>query len=215
MSDDRADQQLGSDGVRRQRPAYTESQVIMSTVKAVVPFVMTYGMFMMFHGGGSPGGAFQGGALIASVFLMIAFAFGIDSTREWLSNSIVVGLGGLGVLIFGGLSLGTIALGGNFLEYTVYEPVFGSILGLDEVGFVKYGMEAVEIGGIAFIVAGILMGLFFLLAAGFNPEGVHDGNVVGDDAVATDGSGRVGDSDQVAEPGRDDSTNPEEVRSDD
>ena len=184
MSDDRADQQLGSDGVRRQRPAYTESQVIMSTVKAVVPFVMTYGLFMMFHGGGSPGGAFQGGALIASVFLMIAFAFGIESTREWLSNTIVVGLGGLGVLIFGGLSLGTIALGGNFLEYAVYEPVFGSILGLDEVGFVKYGMEAVEIGGIAFIVAGILMGLFFLLAAGFNAEGVHDGSV-----VATDGSG--------------------------
>ena len=184
MSDDRADTKLDGDGVRRQRPSYTESQVIMSTVKAVVPFVMTYGLFMMFHGGGSPGGAFQGGALIASVFLMIAFAFGIESTREWLSNTIVVGLGGFGVLIFGGLSLGTIALGGNFLEYTVYEPVFGSILGLDEVGFVKYGMEAVEIGGIAFIVAGILMGLFFLLAAGFNPDGVHDGSV-----VATDGSG--------------------------
>lgn len=193
MSDDRADNApdslgrrdaVGDDEISRQRPVYTESQVIMSTVKAVVPFIMTYGLFMMFHGGGSPGGAFQGGALVAAVFLMIAFAFGIESTREWLSNTVVVGLGGLGVLIFGGLALGTIALGGNFLEYAVYEPTFGSLLGLEPVEFVKWGMEAVEIGGIAFIVAGILMGLFFLLAAGFNPTGVHDGQT-----VATDGSG--------------------------
>lgn len=182
MSDDRADGRLDeerprrdTDGISRQRPAYTESQVIMTTVKAVVPFVLTYGLFITFHGAGSPGGGFQGGALIASVFLMIAFAFGIESTREWLSNTVVVGLGTVGVLIFGVIALGPIALGGAFLEYTVYEPLLGDLLGLDEVGFVKYGMEAVEIGGIAFIVSGILMGLFFVLAAGYDPEGVHDG----------------------------------------
>ncbi len=203
MSEKSADKRLENSEVSRQRPAYTESQVIMTTVKAVVPFIMTYGLYMMFHGGGSPGGAFQGGALIASVFLMIAFAFGIESTREWLSNTIVVGLGGFGVLIFGGLALGTIALGGNFLEYAVYEPVFGPLLGLDEVGFVKYGMEAVEIGGIAFIVAGILMGLFFLLAAGFNPDGVHDGSAVVTDGAGVDETRDTADRDTTAEKGGD------------
>ena len=168
MSSDPADNDTGGT-ITRQRPVYTESQVIMTTVKAVIPFVLTYGLFITFHGTGSPGGGFQGGALIASVVLMMAFAFGIESTRGWLSNALVVGLGTVGVAIFAGIALVPMALGENFLEYTAYYPVLGDILGLKEYEFVKYGMEAVEIGGIALIVAGVLMGLFFALAAGVTP----------------------------------------------
>ena len=167
MSSDRLDGD--TNGIARQRPMYTESQVIMTTVKAVIPFVLTYGLFITFHGTSSPGGGFQGGALVASVVLMIAFAFGIESTREWLSNTLVVGLGTVGVAIFAGIALVPMALGENFLDYTAYYPVLGDTLGLKEYEFVKYGMEAVEIGGIAFIVSGVLMGLFFALAAGVTP----------------------------------------------
>ena len=170
MSDDRDGSRLDGDGVLRQRPIYTESQVIMTTVKAVIPFVMTYGLFITFHGADTPGGGFQGGAIIASVFLMIAFAFGIESTRTWLSNTLVVGLGTVGVFLFGAIGFGPLLLGGSFLEYTRYEPVLGDLLGLKEYEFVKYGMEAVEIVGIAFIVSGVLMGLFFALAAGYSPS---------------------------------------------
>ena len=167
---DRDGSRLDGDGVLRQRPVYTESQVIMTTVKAVIPFVMTYGLYITFHGADTPGGGFQGGAIIASVFLMIAFAFGIESTRAWLSNTVVVGLGSAGVLLFAAIGFGPVLLGENFLEYTAYYPVFGSVLGLKEYEFVKYGMEAVEILGIAFIVSGILMGLFFALAEGYSSE---------------------------------------------
>ena len=153
---------------------YTESQVIMTTVKTVIPFVLTYGLFITFHGTSSPGGGFQGGALIASVMLMIAFAFGIESTRRSLSNRLIVGLGTIGVVIFATIALVPMALGGNFLEYTAYYPVLGTTLGLKRYEFVKYGMEAVEIGGIAFIVAGVLMGLFFALAAGVTPPPTDD-----------------------------------------
>ncbi|MGM0605348.1 MAG: MnhB domain-containing protein [Halobacteriota archaeon] len=164
---------MDPDGVARQRPAYTESQVIMTTVKVIVPFVLTYGLFTVFHGADSPGGGFQGGAIIAAVVLMIAFAFGIDATREWISNVALVGLATLGVAIFGGIALGSVALGGAFLEYPGYgalEP----IIALKPYEWTKWGMEAVEIGGIAFIVAGVLMGLFFLLAAGYDPNGNDD-----------------------------------------
>jgi len=143
--------------VERQRSPYTESQVIMSTVKVMAPFVFTFGLFITFHGADSPGGGFQGGAIIAAVVLMIAFAFGIEATRDWLRNTVVVALAAGGVVVFGGVGLVTLALGGNFLEYArlpVKTPV-------------KYGMEAIEIGGIAAIVSGVLVGLFFLLAAGF------------------------------------------------
>jgi multicomponent Na+:H+ antiporter subunit B len=150
--------------VERQRSPYTESQVIMSAVKVMAPFVFTFGLFITFHGAGSPGGGFQGGAIIAAVILMIAFAFGIEATREWLSNAVVVALAAGGVVVFGGIGVVALALGGNFLEYArlpIENPV-------------KYGMEAIEIGGIAAIVSGVLVGLFFLLAAGFATAEVNE-----------------------------------------
>ncbi|SEH55237.1 multicomponent Na+:H+ antiporter subunit B [Halopenitus malekzadehii] len=144
--------------IQRQQTPYTESQVIMSTVKVVAPFALTFGLFVTFHGADSPGGGFQGGAIAAAVVLMIAFAFGIDATREWFTNVVVVGLAVGGVLVFGGIGLVGLVDGGTFLEYArlpIPHPV-------------KYGMEGVEILGIAPIVAGVLVGLFFLLAAGFD-----------------------------------------------
>ena len=187
MSSDRLNGDTSSDTrVARQRPLYSESQVIMTTVKAVIPFVLTYGLFITFHGTSSPGGGFQGGALIASVVLMIAFAFGIESTRTWLSNTLVVVLATLGVAIFAGIALVPMALGENFLDYTAYYPVLGDTLGLKEYEFVKYGMEAVEIGGIAFIVSGVLMGLFFALAAGMTPpSGTDDADTAADTGADT------------------------------
>ncbi|MFD1571094.1 MnhB domain-containing protein [Halorubrum laminariae] len=160
------------DSNERQGTPYTESQVIMPTVKIVAPFAFTYGLFVTFHGGGSPGGGFQGGAIMAAVVFMIAFAFGIESTRTWLANTVVVALAVGGALAFAGIGLVPVALGGAFLQYDLL-PIP-----------IKYGLEAVEIIGIAPLVAGVLMGLFFLLANGFALGG--DGFEPDDPADATD-----------------------------
>ena len=136
---------------------YVESQVIMTTVKVVAPFVLTYGLFVTFHGADAPGGGFQGGAIVGATVLMIAFAFGIESTRRWLGNWIVVGLATGGVAVFTLVGLGSMLLGGSFLEYGEY-PIYHAT---------KYGIEAVEIGGIALIVSGVVVGLFFATAAGY------------------------------------------------
>ena len=139
-----------------ERGTYTESEVIMSTVRVVTPFVLTFGLYVTFHGADSPGGGFQGGALVGTVVLMLAFAFGIDSTRRWLGRQAVTAVACLGLLIFAGIGFGSVVMGGGFLEYDLY-PLKKSA---------KYGIEAVEIGGIALIVGGVITGLFFLTAAG-------------------------------------------------
>ncbi|SMO79039.1 MnhB domain-containing protein [Halorubrum cibi] len=174
------------DSETRQGPPYTESQVIMSTVKVVAPFAFTYGLFVTFHGGGSPGGGFQGGAITAAVVFMIAFAFGIESTRQWLANTVVVALAVGGTLVFAGLGLVPVARGGAFLQY--------DLLPLPYLDPVKYGMEAVEIVGIAPIVSGVLVGLFFVLARGFNGEG--SGPPIGE-------RGYLGSTSEDAEPAAD------------
>ncbi|WP_254862682.1 MnhB domain-containing protein [Halovivax gelatinilyticus] len=143
---------------------YTESQVIMTAVKIIAPFTLTYGLFMTFHGADTPGGSFQGGAIIGVTILMLAFAFGIEPTRQWLKNSVLVGLVAGGVAVFVGVGLAAIALGGNFLQYDRFETVLGIPDGT------KWGMEAIEIGGIALIVAGVVVTLFFATAAGFPPK---------------------------------------------
>lgn len=143
---------------------YTESQVILTTVKIISPFTLTYGMFMALHGADSPGGGFQGGAIVGVTILMIAFAFGIEPTRQWLSNSAIVGLVVGGVAIFFSIGAATMVFGGKFLEYGRFE----SALGIPNGG--KWAMEAIEIGGITLIVAGVVITLFFSTAAGFTPE---------------------------------------------
>ncbi|MFW6449402.1 MAG: MnhB domain-containing protein [Halobacteriota archaeon] len=143
------------------RGAYTESPVIMTTVRVVSPLVMTFGLFITFHGADSPGGGFQGGVIIGTVVLLLAFAFGIDPTRAWVGHRPMAWLAAAGVAVFAGIGFATLVLGGAFLEYDRFPIPDAS----------KYGIEAVEIGGIAAIIIGVVMAIFFLTAAGFEEEG--------------------------------------------
>jgi multicomponent Na+:H+ antiporter subunit B len=134
---------------------YVESPIIMTTVRIVAPFVFTFGLFVMFHGADSPGGGFQGGVIVGTVILMLGIAFGIETTRGWVGPRAPVALIGVGVLTFVLVGVGSVLLGGAFLEYTVY-PVYKAS---------KYGIELVEFA-IGVVVSGIVSGLFFVIAAG-------------------------------------------------
>jgi len=142
------------------RAPYVESPIIMTTVRVVVPFVFTFGLFVMFHGANSPGGGFQGGVIVGTVVLLLGVAFGIATTRDWIGPRIPVAVVGLGVLTFVGIGAGSVLLGGGFLEYAVY--------GVKDA--TKYGIELVELA-IGAVVAGVVTGLFFAVSAGGRPGG--------------------------------------------
>jgi multicomponent Na+:H+ antiporter subunit B len=145
----------GDSGPDEPQAPYVESPIIMTTVRIIIPFVFTFGLFVMFHGADSSGGGFQGGVIVGTVVLMLGIAFGIETTREWVGPTLLVGLVSLGVLAFLVTGIGSLLLGGGFLDYSVY-PVPKSF---------KYGIEFVELA-IGLIVAGIVTGLFFVIAAG-------------------------------------------------
>lgn len=146
----------------RVRP-YTESVVIMTTVRVVAPFVLTFGLFLMLHGADSPGGGFQGGVVVAATVVMLAFAFGVGPTRRWLDRRAVtaVTVGGIG--FFGAIAVGSLAYDGALLQYDVY-PV-------DHAA--KIGIELVELG-IGATVTGAVVGLFFVTAAGIEGLGSRE-----------------------------------------
>jgi multicomponent Na+:H+ antiporter subunit B len=137
---------------------YVESPVIMTTVRVVTPFVFTFGLFVMFHGADSSGGGFQGGVIVGTVVLLLGIAFGIATTRDWIGPRFPIALVGLGVLTFAGIGVGSVVLGGGFLDYSAY--------GINHAS--AYGIELVELA-IGAIVAGIVTGLFFSIAAGREP----------------------------------------------
>jgi multicomponent Na+:H+ antiporter subunit B len=109
----------------------------------------------MFHGADSSGGGFQGGVIVGTVVFMLAIAFGIESTRTWAGPKRLIALISTGVLAFLLIGLGSVVLGGRFLEYGVY--------GIEDAS--KYGIEAVELA-IGLVVAGTVTGLFFVIASG-------------------------------------------------
>lgn len=131
----------------------------MTTVRVIAPFSLTYAVFLAFHGADTPGGSFQGGAIAGATVLMLAFAFGIDPTRDWLKNRTVVVLASGGIAMFALVGLIPMGFGGTFLEHAVYETSFGVKT--------KWGLEAIEVFGVAPIVSGVIVGLFFVIAAGF------------------------------------------------
>jgi multicomponent Na+:H+ antiporter subunit B len=137
------------------RSPYVESPIIMTTVRVITPFVFTFGLFVMFHGADTSGGGFQGGVIVGTVVFMLAIAFGIESTRIWTGAKLLIALISLGVLAFLLIGLGSVLLGGGFLEYSVY--------GFEDAS--KYGIEAVELA-IGLVVSGTVIGLFFVIASG-------------------------------------------------
>ncbi|WP_251330744.1 MnhB domain-containing protein [Haloplanus pelagicus] len=139
------------------RPPYVESTIIMTTVRVIAPFVLTLGVFVMFHGASSAGGGFQGGVIAATTVVMLGFAFGIEPIAAHLRNEHLAGLvlAGLGTFLLVGF--GGYLVGDTFLQVSAYETLFhhGS----------KYSIELVEVG-IGMVVAGVITGLFFLLGTG-------------------------------------------------
>ena len=133
------------------RRPYFESPVVMTTVRLIAPFTLTYGVFVTVHGAGSPGGGFQGGVIMASTVIMIAFAFGVGPTVDWADERVLAGLFATGVLAFGGVALVTLPFGGSLLRVDALP------------GSTKYAIEGVEVF-IGAVVSGVVTSLFFLLS---------------------------------------------------
>lgn len=137
----------------------SESVVITKTVRLVAPFIFTFGLFTMFHGASSVGGGFQGGVIVASVIVTIAFAFGLDQTGRWLDRTLLTTAAVVGVIVFASVGIGPKLFGGTFLELTTYPGKKGAL----------YAIEIIEIG-IGVTVAATVVVLFFEISGTFDTE---------------------------------------------
>ncbi len=102
---------LGEDKKKREKQVYPNFIVRVGS-RIIFPFILLFGSYIFIHGHLTPGGGFQGGAIIASGFLLLYLAYpGESVNRKRLSA--VEGLAGL---TFVGLGLwGLFTQGNSFL----------------------------------------------------------------------------------------------------
>lgn len=123
--------------------------------KLLIPFILLFALYVQFHGDFGPGGGFQAGVILASAVVFYALIQGLPATRKLVPEPLVESLMALGVLIYGGVGVAGMLLGGNFLDYFVLDT--NSVHGQHR------GIFWVEMG-VAVTVAGVMLKIFYMFA---------------------------------------------------
>ncbi len=137
-----------------------ESQdVIVKTVaRLLVPFIVVYALYVIMHGHYSPGGGFQGGVILAASFVLLAISHGLEKTRKRMSEKLAGIISSIGVLIYAGIGLLCLILGGKYLDY----GKLSGILSVVPSQARSLGILGVEIG-VALAVMGVMCIIFFTI----------------------------------------------------
>ena len=129
--------------------------------KLMIPFILLFALYVQFHGDFGPGGGFQAGVIIAAGIIFYGLIHGIDTIRRIVPGWLVETALASGVLIYAGVGLAGLFLGGNYLDYFVlaHDPIHGQ----------HRGIFWVEVG-VATTVAGVMLKIFYVFASRGTPE---------------------------------------------
>ena len=130
--------------------------VLRAVCKLMLPAVLLFALYVQFHGDFGPGGGFQAGVILAAGFILYGLVFGLTNLRKVVPPWLVRVLMSLGVLIYAGVGVVALLMGGNFLDYNVlaHDPVHGQHLGILVVEF-----------GVGTTVASVMISLFYGFAS--------------------------------------------------
>jgi multicomponent Na+:H+ antiporter subunit B len=133
-----------------------KNDIILRVIaKLLMPFILLFALYVQFHGDFGPGGGFQAGVIAAAAIVFYSIIFGLEAGRRLVPDWVVEKMLAAGVLLYAGMGLAGIALGGNYLDYFVLDP--------DPVSGQHRGIFWVE-AGVALTVSGVMVKLFYMFA---------------------------------------------------
>lgn len=91
--------------------------VLDAAFRMIVPVIMIYGVYVLFHGEVSLGGGFQAGALLACAYILDRIIPSFNNNLGIITSEGAIILAGIGGCLYLFTGLMTIAGGGRFLEY--------------------------------------------------------------------------------------------------
>ncbi len=110
----------------------THHLILRVIAKLLIPFILLFALYVQFHGDYGPGGGFQAGVIFGAGFILYALVFGLATARRVAQPAILRVVITLGLLLYGGVGVAALLLGGNYLDYGVlaHDPVDGQHLGI-------------------------------------------------------------------------------------
>lgn len=136
--------------------------VLRVIAKLMIAFMLLFALYVQFHGDFGPGGGFQAGVIAAAAIIFYAIIYGLPAARAVVPDRLVETMVAAGVLLYAGVGVAGLLLGGNYLDYFV--------LARDPVDGQHRGIFWVEMG-VLITVAGVMLKIFYLFAGREEDEG--------------------------------------------
>jgi energy-converting hydrogenase B subunit I len=102
------------------------SKIVRTTANQLIMFILIFGLYVIAHGQLTPGGGFQGGAVIVSGVVMLLVAFSSKELKKALHERVLSIMESTGALIFIGLAFAGIGTA-FFYNLLVGTPIFGHV----------------------------------------------------------------------------------------
>ncbi len=127
----------------------TNNAILLRGAQILIPVIMLFASYILFHGDLSPGGGFQAGVIFANAYILFALIFGLEKTTKYISFFALQIMLAAGVLIYIGTGFITFLIGGSFLEYNVlaHHAFEGQ----------HYGLFLIELGVFFTVFSGIAL----------------------------------------------------------
>ena len=115
------------------------------------PIIM-FGLYVQFHGDYGPGGGFQAGVIFASAIILYALLHGVKKAELVVSLNLAKICAACGLLLYAGVGVFGILLGGNYLDFNVlaHDPIHGQ----------HWGILLIELG-VGLTVASVILAIFY------------------------------------------------------
>lgn len=136
----------------------SDDVIVKTVARLLMPFITIYALYVVMHGHYSPGGGFQGGVILAAGFVLLVVTQGMERIRKRMSEKIAVIISSIGVLIYAGIGVLCLILGGGYLDY----GILTRILSVDRAEARSLGILGVEIG-VALGVMAVMCTIFFAI----------------------------------------------------
>ena len=137
------------------RDSMRQNVILRVVSKLLIPFIMVFALYVQWHGDFGPGGGFQAGVIFAAGYILYTLIFDVDTARLVVPAVATRLCLGLGVLLYAGVGVVSLLMGGDFLDYSVLadDPVKGQHLGILLIEF-----------GVGLTVAAAMIAIFFTFA---------------------------------------------------
>jgi multicomponent Na+:H+ antiporter subunit B len=123
------------------------SEAVVLLCRALAPLTLLYGVYVVLHAHLTPGGGFQGGAIIGSGLLLLWLGEGYAAWRHFVPGHVLHAMEGGGAALYALMGLAALLSGAAFLANVLPLGSLGSLFSGGMIGLVNFGTGLAVAGG--------------------------------------------------------------------